>query len=300
MKRDRILLLNKIFDEIGLNTMSAAIQDYYDNFRTPAASPCLVTISDLIMSFSDFSEQDGNKFLDSLTDGENSFFEYLKTDSYFNDVIIKSAFNLLLIKAGDLYQVTNAHENNYISSEKYQRPDFAILSYLSENRDDLVFAAARIVKENPNNFSLSSERFRDDSYGITISSVNQSVDTRLRARIFTRDNRLAINMNYVSLPQNKILTALGNELKKVLKSFNLEKVEEKTEKFDPDVFLHDSYNEFCLDKIKKLEAEIHAANVRIESRENTINPLLEKQREDNVTKNSLEKKIAILKNSMKK
>ena len=300
MKRDRILLLNKIFDEIGLNTMSAAIQDYYDNFRTPAASPCLVTISDLIMSFSDFSEQDGNKFLDSLTDGENSFFEYIKTNSYFNDVIIKSAFNLLLIKAGDLYQVTNVYDSNYISSEKFYTADRALLSYLRENRDDLVFAAARIAKENPDNFSLSSERFRDDSYNITISSANQSVDTHLRAKIFIKDSRLAINVNYASLPQNKILTSLGNELKKVLKSFNLEKVEEKTEEFDPDVFLQDSYNEFCLDKIKNLESEIYAIGVRIESRENTINPLLEKQREDNVTKNSLEKKIAILKNSMKK
>lgn len=299
MKRDRIILLNKIFDEIGLNTMSAAIQDYYDNFRTPAASPCLVTISDLIMSFSDFSEQDGNKFLDSLTDGENSFFEYIKTNSYFNDVIIKSAFNLLLIKAGDLYQVTNVYDSNYISSEKFYTADHALLSYLRKNRDDLVFAAARIAKENPDNFSLSAEN-SVDSYNITISSANQSVDTHLRAKIFIKDSRLAINVNYASLPQNKILTSLGNELKKVLKSFNLEKVEEKTEKFDPDVFLHDSYNEFCLDKIKKLEAEIHAANVRIESRENTINSLLSKQRDDNVTKNSLEKKIAILKNSMKK
>lgn len=296
MKRDRILLLNKIFDEIGLNTMSAAIQDYYDNFRTPAASPCLVTISDLLTGFSDFSTQDANKFLNTLTSGEDCFFEYLKTDSYFNDVIIKSAFNLLLIKAGDLYQVTNVYDSNYISSEKFYTADHALLSYLRENRDDLVFAAARIAKENPDNFSLSSERFRNDSYGITISSANQSVDTHLRAKIFIKDSRL----NYVSLPQNKILTALGNELKKVLKSFNLEKVEEKTEEFDPDVFLQDSYNEFCLDKIKKLEAEIHAANVRIESRENTINSLLSKQRDDNVAKNSLEKKIAILKNSMKK
>ena len=296
MKRDRILLLNKIFDEIGLNSMSAAIQDYYDNFRTPAASPCLVTIADLLTGFSDFSTQDANKFLNTLTSGEDCFFEYLKTDSYFNDVIIKSAFNLLLIKAGDLYQVTNVYDSNYISSEKFYTADHALLSYLRENRDDLVFAAARIVKENPNNFSLSSERFRDDSYGITISSANQSVDTHLRAKIFIKDSRL----NYVSLPQNKILTSLGNELKKVLKSFNLEKVEEKTEEFDPDVFLQDSYNEFCLDKIKNLESEIYAIGVRIESRENTINSLLSKQRDDNVAKNSLEKKIAILKNSMKK